>query len=106
MSKMLVPQQITARRNHQGGDVGDSVTGWRRGPESRYLLIEDRSEHMMLGRVVAVERAQRDAGLRRDLLRSDVVDLLGGTQARGNGQNSAATTLLIIGHRTGRRPAF
>jgi hypothetical protein len=35
-----------------------------------------------------------------------VVDLLGGTQARGSGQNSAAATLLIIGHRTGRRPAF
>jgi hypothetical protein len=35
-----------------------------------------------------------------------VVNLLGRTQARGNGQNSAATTLLIIGHRTGRRPAF
>ena len=61
---------------------------------------------MMFGRVVAVERAQRDAGLRRDLLRADVVNLLGRTQARGNGQNSAATTLLIIGHRTGRRPAF
>lgn len=103
---MLVPQQVTACRHHQGGDIGDSVTGRRRRPESRHLLIEDRCEHMMFGRVVAVERAQRDAGLRRDLLRADVVNLLGRTQARGNGQNSAATTLLIIGHRTGRRPAF
>jgi len=106
MSKMLVPQQVTARRHHQGGDVGDRVTGWRRRPESRHLLIEDRCKHMMLGRVVAVERAQRDARLRRDLLRSDVVDLLGRTQARGSNQNRASATLLVVGRRTGRRPAF
>ena len=56
MRKMLVPQQVTTGRHHQNCNVGDTVTGGRRGSEASYLLIENRREYVVLGRVIAIQR--------------------------------------------------
>ena len=56
MGKMLVPQQVTAGRHHQHRNIGDTVTGGRRGPEASHLLIENRREYVVFGRVIAIQR--------------------------------------------------
>lgn len=104
MRKRPVAQQVPAGRDHECGDVGDRVAGGRRRAEPGYLFGQDRGEHMVFRRVVAVERAERHAGIGGDLLSADAVEVLGGAQPRRGRQDRAAAVLLIAGHRAGRCP--
>lgn len=103
--KVSVPQQITAGLDHQRSDVVDSVTGRRRRLEQRHLRGEDRGENVVLGRVVAVQRPQRDAGLGGDLLGVDPVEFSCRAQSYGSGQDGCPPTLLLVAGRLRGRPA-
>ena len=103
--KVSVPQQITTGLDHQRSDVVDSVTGRRRRLEQRHLRGEDRGENVVLGRVVAVQRPQRDAGLGGDLLGVDPVEFSCRAQSYGSGQDGCPPTLLLVAGRLRGRPA-
>ena len=106
MRKVALPQQVSARGDHQRGDVGDRVTGRRRRAEPGHLLGQHRGEHMVLGGVIAVERAKRHPGVGRDLLGADPVEFPHGAQPGGGRENRTAPALLVVGHRSGRRPGL
>lgn len=104
MRKVPVVQQVPAGRHHERGDVRHRVAGGCRWPEPGYLLGQDRREHMVFGRVVAVERAERHAGFGGDLLGADALEILGCAQPSRGCQDRAPAVLLIVGHRAGRCP--
>jgi hypothetical protein len=67
--KMLVPQSISARIGHEVRDGCSGAAGSCRWNAQVFdLRVEQPREHVVLRRVVAVQRAQRDAGLGRDTL--------------------------------------
>ena len=105
VGEVSVLQQITAGLDHQHRDVVDSVTGRRRRLEQRHLRGEDRGENVVLGRVVAVQRPQRDAGLGGDLLGVDPVQFSCRAQSYGSGQDGCPPTLLLVAGRLRGRPA-
>ena len=63
MCKMLVPQRVSARIGHEVRHGGRRIGGSCRWDTQLFdLRIEHRGEHVVLRRVVAIQRAQRDRG--------------------------------------------